>query len=538
MWPNAPELLPEKHYGERIVRCYADRPRSVDALLTRAAAEAADVPALIDTERGLTYGELNAAADAVAGALTDRGVQAGDRVALLLDNRAEFAEAFFGVVRAGAIAVPLNVREQRPALEYLIGHAGAKVVIHEAHLSTRLPPVSVTPAVQHRITVGAKVEGSEPFENLLSGSRRATCGLEEDAVATILYTSGTTGKPKGAMLTHLSIITSTMNYEVCWGLSGADTALMAVPASHVTGLVAILLSMVRVKGATVMLRDFKARRFLELASAKRMTYTILVPAMYNLCLRQSSFGSFDLRTWRVGGYGGAPMPPAVIAELSAKMPWLQLVNAYGATETTSPTTLMPPGDGMQHAATVGRPVPTAVVVIRDAEGQPLSVGQIGDIWIGGSQLAAGYWCDDAATQESFQAGLWNSGDVGAMTGDGYLRLMDRKKDLINRGGYKVYSVEVESTLMECPGVAEVALIPVSDPVLGEKSHAVVYSKIKTLTESEVKRFCAERLSDYKVPDYVSFVDQPLARNAAGKVLKKELASVVKPGLLDYPKDDC
>lgn len=535
MWPKIPVLGVERHYGDRRVRCYVDRPGTVDEMLVRAAAERPGSLAYVDGECRRTYAQLDSAANALAGGLASRGVQPGDRVALLLDNRGHFAEAFFGILRAGAIAVPLNVRQQKGELEYLIGHAEAKVIIHESRLSERLPAAKAVPSVRHRICVGEAVPGSDPLDTLKSSTRPQITSPGEESTVAILYTSGTTGKPKGAMLTNLSIITSTMNYEHCWGLGRNDRAFMAVPASHVTGLVAIMLTMVRVRGTTVFVGEFKAVRFLELAAAERMTYTILVPAMYSLCLMQSGFEQFDLREWRIGGYGGAPMPSAIIAGLAARMPWLQLVNAYGATETTSPTTLMPPGEGVRHAETVGRPVPTADVVVRDSDGRALSPGQSGDIWIGGSHLAAGYWRDEAATRAAFKEGFWSSGDVGALTDDGYLLVLDRKKDLINRGGYKVYSAEIEATLMKHPGVAEVALIPVADPVLGEKSHAVVYCKDRSLTEDEIKQFCAERLSDYKVPDFVSFVEQPLPRNAAGKLLKRELTRSMRPSTAESRK---
>jgi long-chain acyl-CoA synthetase len=525
IWPNAPAVRLESHYGNRIVRCYVNRPHSVDEMLVRAATDCPDAVAFVDGTRRQTYADLNVTADAVAGGLAARGVRPGDRVAILLDNRIEFAEAFFGTIRAGAVAVPLNIREQRPELEYRIGHAEAKVLIHESHLSGRLPDAKAIPSTRHRICVGVPVVGSEPFETLADAKCPQVGSTEEDATAVILYTSGTTGEPKGAMLTNLSLVTSTMNYEHCWELTGKDKALMAVPVSHVTGLVAIMLTILRVGGTTIFMRDFKAAGFLELASAERMTYTLLVPAMYNLCLVQTRFDTFDLTHWRVGGYGGAPMPPATIAELAARMPWLQLVNAYGATETTSPSTLMPVGQGIPRAETVGAPVPTADVVIMDADACEVPVGASGDVWIRGGHVAAGYWRDDDATKATFSAGFWNSGDVGAMTEDGYLRLLDRKKDIINRGGYKVYSAEVESVLMQHPNVAEAAVISVADPVLGEKSHAIVRAKMKPLGTVELERFCSERLSDYKVPDFFTLVDHPLPRNAAGKILKRELSRV-------------
>lgn len=492
-------------------------------MLAHAAAQCPEALAFVDSRRRRTYAELNATADLVAGGLAARGVQAGDRVALLLENRGEFAEAFFGILRAGAIAVPLNPRDQQPELEDLLRHAEVKVLIHESHLTQRLPEAQATPSVRFRICVGEPVAGSEPFDALANAQRPQLPAVTEDSTAVILYTSGTTGKPKGAMLTNLSIVSATINYQACWELTNQDRALMAVPVSHVTGLVAIMLTMVRTCGATIFMREFKAARFLELAAAERMTYTLLVPAMYNLCLLQTSFDRFDLSHWRVGGYGGAPMPPTTIAQLATKMPWLHLVNAYGATETTSPSTLMPIGQGPSHADKVGVPVPTAEILVVDEAAREVAVGTSGDIWIRGGHVVAGYWRNDEATEASFCAGFWKSGDVGRVTADGYLQLLDRKKDLINRGGYKVYSAEVEGVLMRHPAVAEAAMIAVPDPVLGEKSHAIVYLKNGSMDTSELKGFCAGLLSDYKVPDFVTFVGEPLPRNAAGKILKRQLS---------------
>ena len=526
MWRNAPAVRWEGHYGDRIVLCYAERPSTVDEMLASAAAECPDSIAFIDGERRRTFAELNAIADSIAGGLVARGVQQGDRVALLLDNCGEFEEAFFGILRAGAIAVPLNTREQQAGLEYLIGHAGIKLLIHESRLADRLPQPCATPTVQYRICVGTPVTGSEPFAALATAYAPNSKPVAEDAIATILYTSGTTGKPKGAMLTNLSIVTSVMNYQLCWELTENDRALMAAPVSHVTGLVAIMLSMVRARGTTLFMKEFKAARFLELAAAEGMTYTLLVPAMYNLCLLQANFGQYDLSRWRVGGYGGAPMPPSTIAQLARKLPWLELVNAYGATETTSPSTLMPLGEGLLRSESVGLPVPTAEIMIMNEDIREAPTGQSGEVWIRGGHVVCGYWRDEGATKEAFMAGFWKSGDVGLLTDDGYLRLLDRKRDLINRGGYKVYSAEVESVLMQHPNVAEAAVVPMPDPVLGEKSHAVVCLAGHPVDAIELQRFCMERLSDYKIPDFITFIEGPLPRNAAGKILKRELSRML------------
>jgi acyl-CoA synthetase (AMP-forming)/AMP-acid ligase II len=208
--------------------------------------------------------------------------------------------------------------------------------------------------------------------------------------------------------------------------------------------------------------------------------------------------------------------------LKKTLPGLQLVNAYGSTETTSPSTLTPPGEGERRIDTVGRPVHCADIRIVDDDGREVEAGVLGEVWIGGGHVSAGYWGNQDATRREFTAGYWHSGDIGMLTRDGYLKIFDRKKDMINRAGYKVYSAEVEDVLAHHPAIAEVAVVAEPDPVLGEKSRAFVLPKNGTLTVEEVRAFCRERLSDYKVPDFVTFVDQPLPRNANGKILKRAL----------------
>jgi O-succinylbenzoic acid--CoA ligase len=522
-WDNAPEMRWEAHYGDRVARCFAKRPAGVDRILREAVARVPEAEALVDGERRFTYAQLDRAVDNVAANLAARGLRAGDRVALLLGNRAEFAFALFGVIRAGGVVVPLNTREQKPEIAFNVENSGAVALIFESGLADRIPDAASVPSLRLSASVGDDVPGAVPFDALLSeAAPLAPVPVEEEATVVILYTSGTTGKPKGAMLTQMSMVMSAMHYEFCLGLGASDRALMAVPATHVTGLVAILLAMVRSGGATIFQTVFKAADFLALAAKERATYTLMVPAMYNLCLLQASFDDYDLSAWRVGGYGGSPMPIAAVRKLAEKLPGLQLFNCYGSTETTSPSTITPLGLAEAKIDTVGRPVPCAEIIVVDDDGREVPRGQSGEVWIGGGHVARGYWNNPEATRAGFTAGYWHSGDIGAMTEDGYVKILDRKKDMINRAGYKVYSAEVEDVLCHHPGIGEAAVVPVPDPVLGEKTHAFILPKAGPLTVEEVRGFCRERLSDYKVPDFVTFVDQPLPRNANGKILKRAL----------------
>ena len=337
-----------------------------------------------------------------------------------------------------------------------------------------------------------------------------------------LYTSGTTGHPKGAMLTHCNIVHSVLHYRACMQLRPADRSALAVPASHVTGLIAVILSMLHVGGAVVIVPTFRAEGFIALMAAERVTHTLMVPAMYNLCLLHPSFADARLDAWRIGGYGGAPMPVATIDALIARVPGLTLLNAYGATETTSPVTMMPMGHTRAHADSVGVALPAADIRVMDDDGRELPPGETGELWIAGPMVVPGYWGNPEATASSFTAGHWHSGDLGSVDAEGYVRVFDRKKDMLNRGGYKIYSVEVENVLMAWPGMVEAAIVGRPCPVLGERVHAFVHAPGSAADVAALRAFCAARLADYKVPETVTWSDTPLPRNANGKLMKRLL----------------
>jgi acyl-CoA synthetase (AMP-forming)/AMP-acid ligase II len=305
-------------------------------------------------------------------------------------------------------------------------------------------------------------------------------------------------------------------------LTAADRSIAAVPLAHVTGVVANITTMVACAGALIIVAEFKAAEYLKIAARERVTYTVMVPAMYNLCLLQPDFDRYDLSSWRIGGFGGAPMPIATIERLAAKIPGLKLMNCYGATETTSPSTIMPGELTAAYIDSVGLPCPGATIIAVDAEGRELPRGEIGELWIRSASVIKGYWNNPAATAESFTAGFWHSGDLGSVDADNFVRVFDRQKDMINRGGLKIYSAEVESVLSGHPGVVESAIIAKPCPVLGERVHAVIVTRGSDITEGALRAWCAERLSDYKVPETMALTAEPLPRNANGKVMKRQL----------------
>ena len=528
-----PAIRHEIRFGDRLVRCFAERPPSVHAMFERSLARGPDREALVFEDRRWSWSELDAAAGRLAASLAEDGLVAGERVAMLLSNRPEFVTTLLAVLRLGAIAVPVSVREQADGLAYVLGQCGAAAIVFDDALADRLPAAGSPATLRLRLAASqAAARGSDSAR----APRREAAPVGEEDTAVILYTSGTTGRPKGAMLSQLGIVHSSLHYEHHMRLGPDERSVLAVPASHVTGLVAMITTLWRTGGTLVLVPQFKAAEFIALAARERITHTMLVPAMYALCLMQPEFGTAELSAWRIGSYGGAAMPRSMIEALAERLPRMTPMNAYGSTETTSPATLMPIGEQAAHLESVGRPVACAHIVVVDDDGREVPPGETGELLIGGPMVVRGYWDNPEATAAGFVGGYWRSGDLGSMDADGYVRVFDRKKDMINRGGYKIWSVEVENTLVGFPGVVEAAAVGVPCPVLGERVHAFVHMDAAAraaagdgaaLAES-MRAFCAERLADYKVPETIGLRDDPLPRNANGKLLKREMRGWIAP----------
>jgi long-chain acyl-CoA synthetase len=501
------------------VPVFAERPQNIWAMVADAALKNPDGEALVCGEQRLTWREVVQQSAHVAEGLRSMGLGQGDRIALLLGNRIEFALALFAAAHLGAVTVLLGTRQQKPEIAHVLTDCGAVLLIHEATLADRLPDALDVPDLKHRISLDA---AGGAFSDLAGRASLQAAEVGEEDAAMILYTSGTTGRPKGAMLAHCNIIHSAMVYEACMELTAADRSIAAVPLAHVTGVVANIMSMVRCAGALIIVAEFKAAEYLKIAARERVTQTVMVPAMYNLCLLQADFDSYDLSAWRIGGFGGAPMPIATIEKLAAKIPGLKLINAYGSTETTSPSTIMPPELTAEHIDSVGLPCPGADIIVVDAQRRELPRGEIGEIWIRSGSVIRGYWNNPKATSESFTGGFWHSGDLGSIDAKNFVRVFDRQKDMINRGGLKIYSAEVESVLAGHADVVESAIIATPCPVLGERVHAVIVTRGGDVSTEALRAWCAERLSDYKVPETMTLTTEPLPRNANGKVMKKQL----------------
>ncbi|MCI0572771.1 MAG: AMP-binding protein [Myxococcaceae bacterium] len=509
---HASEIRIEDRPSGRRLRCYAERPtRGLWAMLEHQARTRPDAEALVLGERLVSYAQFAVEVERTAASLYHRfGVRPGARVGMLLGNCLEFAFVFYACQRLGAIAMPLGTRNAGPELAYMLAHAGAKVLVGEPHLLERVQGAEL-PELAHWLTPDA-------LDHVAPAAPDVHIG--EDDIACILYTSGTTGRPKGATLTHFNFTHTVLHYQHGLGLGAEERTLVAVPLFHVTGLAAQLLLMVHLGGCSVILAEFKADRFLDALEKERITHTVVVPSIYVLCLRNPRAEGMTLPHWRVAGYGGAPMPESCVTELAQRFPGLRMHNIYGATETCSPTTLNPADRALSHSSSVGQALPCAELRVVDEQGRDVAPGASGELLIKGPMVVPGYWDNPEANRSSFvDGGYWRSGDMASIDAEGQVRILDRKKDMLSRGGYKVYCVEVENVLYQHPAVLEAAVIGVPDAVLGERVKTVLVPRAGAeLQREELRAFCAERLADYKVPELVDVVAS-LPRNPAGKVMK-------------------
>lgn len=518
-WSLDPSLSRQEiHSDGRVVRARIDRPRSFIQLLIDAVASNPDGEALVDGDRRLDWSTLYHQVELTAAGLLAMGVAPGDRVVLFMSNRAEYVIALFGIVRTGAIAVPVGIREQAPGLAYIARQSGARVILLDDDL-LHLAPAGLT----------VKAFPTKAPFGLLKGDaiNLPVYDLSEDSPACIMYTSGTTGRPKGAVISHFNLVHVAMIYADCARLVETDRLLAVVPLTHITGLTALIAAAARSTSCLVLQRQFNVADFLEAMATERISFTMMVPAMYNLVLARADLSCYDLSRWRVGCYGGAPMPTPTINWLREHFPRLELMNCYGATETVGPAVIMPSRYSVSRSDAVGMPVPGVEILAMDNAGRSVPPGDAGELWIAGPTVVSGYWNDPNATALGFSGGYWRSGDLGSIDTDGFVKIHDRIKDMINRGGYKIYTAEVESVLMSHPAVLEAAVLPRSCPVLGERVHAIIVRNDAhaDIDEQKLSEYCATRLADYKVPETFDIRDDLLPRNLNGKVMKRDLRLV-------------
>jgi acyl-CoA synthetase (AMP-forming)/AMP-acid ligase II len=488
------------------------------------AAEHGGREAVVDGPVRFDHDEVLRRATAVAVRLNDQGIAPGDRVAILLPNCWQYAICYIGIQLAGAVAVLVNTRLTGPELDHVLTDSGATVVLTDAvdgHLGSRIPAHLADRTVPaDALAPGSDIGAAGADPATLPGWSRTA-----DDVAHLLYTSGTTGRPKGAMYTHANLLFNARTVRERLGAGPQERTLIAAPMFHATGVVSQFVGFLTAGGCCVFTPAFRADTTVELMARERITFFAGVAAMLRLILLKAEDTASDLSTLRLFVMGGSPVPQNFPAEVRKRIPGLNLGNVWGMTEGTSIVTYTEGDEYLSHSGTVGKPVAGLRVAISlDGESPQDLRETVGELCVRGPVVTAGYWNNADATETTFVDGWLHTGDVGSVDADGFVRVLDRLKDMIIRGGENIYSLEVESALAGHPDVADVAVVGVPDPVFDERVRAVVVPRRGRMPAAEsLRAHAAAVLADYKIPAEFLFVEE-LPRNASGKVLKRRLAT--------------
>ncbi|MBI5118060.1 long-chain-fatty-acid--CoA ligase [Candidatus Poribacteria bacterium] len=521
------DLVNETYNGIQVLN-FKRRPRNIREILQTSTERFPDKNAFECNLDVRTYSEFSRDVDRLASAMQKTlGVRKGERVALLLGNDTAFPLSLFAASRIGAVSVPINTRFVTNEIAFVINNCSASVVVvHPNYLKECLRAKRSAPALKHVVVAGSA--GSTPdcleLASLVKSSDVQPDEVEvhENDLACIFYTAGTMGKTKGALCSHRNIVSNCLNVEAVTGITSDDRQLVCVPFFHPTGCHAQLIGGVHVGCTTVIERHFNADETLTLVQKAKITRLVGVPTIYWLLLAQMNLKDYDCSSVNSVIYGGAPASPELVRRLREAFPSARLGNGYGLTESSSLATFLPDEFALEKSDSVGSPVPTVEVRIVNEEGLELAPGRIGEVLLKGPNIVNGYWQDSEATRETFSHGWLRTGDLGRIDGDGFLYVVDRKKDIIIRGGENIYSVEIENVLESHPGVFEAAVVGEPDKVFGEQVKAyIVPNPGSSLSMDEILDFCDEHLADFKIPKYVEFVEA-LPRNAAGKVDKRAL----------------
>lgn len=485
-----------------------------------------DAPALRFVGNTMTWADLRRRVAAMAGALSGRGVGFGDRVMILMLNRTEFVESVLAANMIGAIAVPLNFRLTPTEIAVLVEDCVAHVMLTEAALAPVAIGVrNIQPLLSVIVVAGGSSQDSVfGYEDLLNeaGDVHEPVDIPNDSPALIMYTSGTTGRPKGAVLTHANLTGQAMTALYTSGANiNSDVGFVGVPLFHIAGIGNMLTGLLLGLPTVIYpLGAFDPGQLLDVLEAEKVTGIFLVPAQWQAVCTEQQARPRDLRL-RVLSWGAAPAPDALLRQMSATFPETQILAAFGQTEMSPVTCMLLGEDAIAKRGSVGRVIPTVAARVVDQNMNDVPVGEVGEIVYRAPTLMSCYWNNPEATAEAFAGGWFHSGDLVRMDSDGYVWVVDRKKDMIISGGENIYCAELENVLASHPDIAEVAVIGRADEKWGEVPIAVAAVTNDDLRIEDLGEFLTDRLARYKHPKALEIVDA-LPRNPAGKVLKTEL----------------
>jgi fatty-acyl-CoA synthase len=475
-----------------------------------------------------SYAELDAVVNRSANALTARGIRQGDRIALHAHNSHGFVVASLALAKLGAIVVPINFMLGPTEVRFILEHSGATGVIVEDALVDVMERALTAQAAGLRCVIsdepGDVAAGWQSLHELMAygDAREPDVAIADDDVVAITYTSGTESRPKGAMLTSRSLIAEFVSCIVDGEMTRDDIEVHPMPLYHCAQSYCFLLPDLYLGATNVILPRADPGQILAAIEAERATKLFCPPTVWIGLLRHPELERRDLSSLRKGYYGASAMPVEILREIAARLPEVRLFNFYGQTEMSPMATLLRPEDQLRKAGSAGRPSINVETRVVDDNDEPLPVGEVGEIVHRSPHAMLGYWNDAEKTAAVFRNGWFHSGDLGVIDDDGYLSVVDRKKDMIKSGGENVASREVEEAIYAHPAVQEVAIFGISDPRWIEAvTAAVVLREGAAVTEGDLIAFCRSRLAGFKVPKYVVLVDE-LPKNASGKLLKREL----------------
>lgn len=503
---------------------------NVGLILAKRAHLSPKLEALVDTASGrrLSYSELNTGCNRTARALALRGIGKGDRVAILTLNCPEFVETFFALAKLGAVVVPLNVRLVARELSYILNDSGALALVYGEEFRDTVATIHADgdeascvtdwiQVVEHDGTTDPFALDYHALQTAESDAEPAIGGSEDDMLY-IMYTSGTTGLPKGVVHTHNSAIWASLDIGLTSEMRFKDRYLLALPAYHV-GALTPLTSNVHLGVTTVIMRSFDPRTTWQLIEQEAVTIMLAVPAMLTFMYQVPDRDSFDYSRMRWIMSGGAPVPVTSIEAFGAL--GIEIHEVYGLTECCGPGCLISPDDARDHAGSAGKPFFHGDARVVDADGNDTPPGEPGEIILRGRHIMKEYWNQPEASAETLRDGWLHTGDIATMDADGFVYIKDRLKDMLISGGENVYPAEIENTILAHPKVGEVAVIGQPSARWGEVPLAVVVASDPSATEDDILAFCIGKLARFKLPKAVAFVDQ-IPRNPTGKVLKQQL----------------
>ena len=501
----------------------AEVPMDLGSWIGRRAAATPRLPAITFDGHTTSYGELLDRIDRLAAELAAGGVGRGDRVGYLGLNDPMFLITLFAAARIGAVFVPLNYRLTAAELGYILADAGVHTLLADTRHAATASPVLTEAGVRRALALSA-VPGWEPLADLLANRGRLAAPVHprSNEVAVIMYTSGTTGRPKGAMLTHGNLFWNNVNALLSLDFSQDDVSLVAAPLFHIGGLNVTTLVTLQKGGQIVLMPAFDPGQALKLIAEYRVTTMFGVPAMFLFMSQVPEFAAADLSSVRCLICGGAPVPETLISRYGQR--GIAFVEGYGLTETAPLALVLRTDEVSVKVGAAGHAVlPLSDVRLVDTGNNPVAPGERGEICVRGPQVMAGYWHNREATDAVINAGGWfHTGDIGQADQDGYVYVVDRLKDMVITGGENVYPAEVEAVLYHHPAIAEVAVLGTPHEQWGEAVTAVVaLNPGAALTLEELSAFARDKLAGYKIPLRLEFLDA-LPRNPAGKVLKYQL----------------